>query len=61
VIPDAHRAPVKPTLATAHIPALSIDVLVTIWADGTGELAYRDGPGQYGLTWSPPIPLVVAP
>jgi hypothetical protein len=50
-----------PFLATAHIEALSLDVLVTIWEDGTGEVTYRDGPGQYGIRWSPPSPLVVAP
>lgn len=59
MIPDAHRAPAQvATLATAHIPSLGIDVLVTTWSDGTGELAYRDGPGMYGLRWSPPVPLV---
>ncbi len=46
------------TLATAYIPDLDLDVLVTTWDDGTGEVAYRE---RRWNTWSAPVPLEVAP
>jgi hypothetical protein len=38
-----------------HDPYEDVDYLVTIWADGTAELAYRDGTNQYRVVWSPPV------
>jgi hypothetical protein len=49
------------TLAVAHLDAINIDVLVTTWSDGTGEVAYRQGQGQTSVRWSAPVPLEVAP
>lgn len=61
MIPDQHRAPATATLATAHLASLGVDVLVTIWPDGTGEVAHRPGPNLYSVRWSAPVPLEVAP
>lgn len=58
MIPDHHRAPNLVTLATAHIKDLDIDLLVTTWSDGSGEVAYRE---RRWDTWSAPVPLVNAP
>ena len=47
-------------LATTHIDELGLDVLVTLWDDGTGEVAYRQGFQETSLVWSPPSPLDIA-
>lgn len=59
-MPDPNAVQVA-SLAIAHIDELDIDVLVTTWDDGTGELAYRPGSGRTSLRWSPPVPLEAAP
>lgn len=60
MLPDPHRAPPAKahTIATAHIAELDVDLLVTTWSDGTGEVAYRE---RRWNTWSAPVALVSAP
>lgn len=57
MLPDAHRAPTTILAATAHLAELDVDLLITAFSDGTGEVAYRE---RRWDTWSAPSPLVVA-
>ena len=43
---------------TARIPERDIEILVTSWSDGTGEVAFRQL-DRRDTTWSAPYPLSV--
>lgn len=47
-------APDTPPTSVAYVYPTPTggEVLVTIWADGTGQVAFRDHPGG---TWGPPV------
>lgn len=44
-------------LLLAYDPATETEYLVTLWPDGTGELAHRPGQDNRGARWSVPLPL----
>jgi hypothetical protein len=46
-----------PTLYVGHDDEADVDWLVTVWEDGTAEIACRQGSNQYGTTWSAPVRL----
>ena len=57
------------TIHTGHDPATDIqgfpgegcDLLLTIWDDGTREMAVRPGYQRTGRTWGPPALLLPVP
>ncbi|WP_163168075.1 hypothetical protein [Arthrobacter sp. Alg241-R88] len=49
------------TIHHGHDPLADLDVLVTTWADGAQEVAFRPGRDRTDLRWGAPVRVELVP